>query len=262
MQAYRGNYVFDSYFRLRAGIGVLGILLPLILGIGSWIGNGGLVLDSVSDYFNSVLNPFFVGILFILALFLYTYRGSGTGRENWVTNAASVSALLTALLPSRRLLEGAPEVNAFVRPTLSFAYSLGWEDAWVGGLHLAAAASLFGLFAYLSFFVFPEPESLRADLAAEDLPGAPRRWVPPARVFRSLGVFIAGMVGLCIADEVWRRWFGASRPDFPFLFYYESAALLAFGASWLLKAWYLYSHRRLLWAYRRGRQSSYQEEGK
>ncbi len=61
-----------SYLTMRKVIGILGVALPVVLVIGTLInGDKNAVQDSISDYYHTGMRDAFVGILCMVALFLF-----------------------------------------------------------------------------------------------------------------------------------------------------------------------------------------------
>ena len=65
-----------SYLTLRKAVGILGILLPVVLAIGvPIISNCNIIQDSISDYYFTKMGSVFVGTLYAVGLFLFSYKG-------------------------------------------------------------------------------------------------------------------------------------------------------------------------------------------
>src|SRR5687768_2963921 len=94
------DYVRKSYLRMRRAIGILGILLPVPLLVGSWLHTDCVgVQDSISHYYYTYSGDLFVGTLSAVGLFLITYKGKRR-IEDIATNFAGLCALLVAFLPT------------------------------------------------------------------------------------------------------------------------------------------------------------------
>ena len=66
-----------SHLRLRRIMGILGVALPIVLlvwgiALSGWSFN---VQNSISDYYSLRTRDAFVGVLFVIAWFLCTYKG-------------------------------------------------------------------------------------------------------------------------------------------------------------------------------------------
>src|SRR5476651_1255948 len=89
-----------SYLQIRRSVGWLGIALPVILPIGTYIFSAcNQIKPSISDYYYTITGSILVGILCGVALFLYSYKGF----NNWdriSSNIAAVCALGVAFFPT------------------------------------------------------------------------------------------------------------------------------------------------------------------
>ena len=109
------KHIVKTYNRLRVGIGLLAVALPLVLVIGGWAGYGLPLQDSISAYYhafvptsqppaifdvagNGVMRNWFVGMLWGIGVFLLLYKGFGR-RENTALNMAGVLLIVVAMFP-------------------------------------------------------------------------------------------------------------------------------------------------------------------
>jgi hypothetical protein len=194
-----------SYRTLRRVVGLLGVSLPVVLAVWGFALFGEIRLEpSISDYYVLRTRDAFVGVLFTIAWFLFTYRGYDW-RDNTAGNLACVSALGVALFPN--------------------GGSRGERVA-----HVIAATALFLVLAYFSFFLFT--------LSA----GSPTpRKIIRNRIYRVCGIAIVACVVLAIGDYLfWSR--SVLRALSP-MFWLESGALWAFGVSWFVKGETLFKDR-------------------
>lgn len=68
------NHILKTYFTIRVGMALIGILFTLIL----WLGGlliGVKLQGSISAYYHTPMRNVFVGSLFAIGTFLYSYRG-------------------------------------------------------------------------------------------------------------------------------------------------------------------------------------------
>jgi hypothetical protein len=151
---------------------------------------------SISDYYSLRTRDVFVGILFTVAWFLFTYRGYER-KDNVAGDLACVFALGVALSPN-----SGSRLEAVV--------------------HYACAALLFLVLAYFSLFLFtksssnPTPQKLLRN-----------------RVYRACGVAMLGCVALIPAYQLLLA--DTAIADLKPVFWLESLALWAFGVSWFVK---------------------------
>ena len=184
-----------SYLTLRKVVGVLGVALPIVVAVWGFT-ICGCFEPSISDYYSLRTRDAFVGILFTIGWFLFTYHGYDR-RDNIAGNIACIFALGVALFPN----SGTPLQSH---------------------VHFASAVGLFLVLAYFSLVLFvkssgnPTPQKLMRN-----------------RVYRACGVIMLvciALIGLCYT-VLSTPSFLSAKP----VFWLESLALWAFGFSWFVK---------------------------
>jgi uncharacterized membrane protein YjfL (UPF0719 family) len=213
-----------SYLLLRQLIGILGISLPFILTIGTYIiGNCSSLQPSISHYYFSIMHIVFVGTLCVLGGFLITYRGTSSYKyENGISNFAGVCAFGVAMFPTdmKGLVNPAGCSCQFIelKPALLSPEHTGW-------IHYAFAAGLFICFVFFCMKIFQD-----ADLGEPIDDKKKRR----NRIYKFCGYIIIASIVCIAAFAIYDRITG--RNNFPYYtFIFETTALLPFGFSWLLK---------------------------
>ncbi|MEO6254798.1 MAG: hypothetical protein ABIO79_15920 [Ferruginibacter sp.] len=209
-----------SFLLLRQLIGILGILLPFTLAIGSlFIGNCNELQPSISHYYYSIMHIVFVGTLCVLGGFLITYRGTSKYKyENGVSNFAGVCAFGVAMFPTDMLGLGNPSGSGCqfieLKPALISPEYTGW-------IHYGFAAALFICFVIFCMKIFQD-----ADLGEPVDDKKVRR----NKTYKICGyIIMASIAGIAIC-AIW------DSLDFPYsTIIFETTALLPFGFSWLLK---------------------------
>lgn len=192
----------------RQLIGWLGIMLPLLVVVISWLwpvqGMPWKMLDSISAFYYTSATAVFVGSLFALAMFLLTYGGyEGDLADRVLGKIAGFAALGVAFFPIK-----APP--SFVAPP--------WRLDWMGSAHYTSAVLLFVAFIAFALWIFR-----RTSVTQKDLMPTEKRW--RNRVFLVCGVVM-------IVSVVWAAVvLNAGRP----IFLPEAIALVAFAISWLVK---------------------------
>ena len=197
-----------SHYVHQQLIGYLGLLLPLILfvlagvrpvpGLPQWS-----TLDSVSAYYYSGADAVFVGILFALSLFLFSYRGySDSAADRWLGKVGGVAALGVAIFPT-----GAPET--LMEPV--------WWSGALGTIHYASASLLFGVFILFATWLFR-----RSDKPPEQRSKS-KQW--KNWLFLGCGIVMIAAI----------LWAGSSLFTGKPIFWAEVIALWAFALSWLVK---------------------------
>jgi len=110
---HKGNKdIVISYKALRRLIGFLGMLLPIILILGGWLFAKDPIQQSISLYYYSNMRDFLVGTLFVVALFLMTYKGTFT-IDNIVATITGIAGLCVAIFPCFNELYETQRVGIF-----------------------------------------------------------------------------------------------------------------------------------------------------
>ena len=102
------NPLVLAYLTLRRVVGALGVLLPPILFFGALILSSTGLQESISHYYGTVMRGVFVGVLFAIGVFLYSYIGYEPSddkkrfepSDNIAGNLACFFALGVALFPT------------------------------------------------------------------------------------------------------------------------------------------------------------------
>jgi hypothetical protein len=205
------NSLVISYMTLRKMVGNLGILLPVLVVAGGELMPAREVRDSISAYYYSNMRDLFVGLLCMVGVFLYSYKG-----YDWIddllTSLSGLLALGVALFPTRSgetvtIAVGIFQLNDFVS---SF-------------VHYTCATLLFVLLASISTFLFTrtaDPRTMTKQKKARN------------HVYRVCGgiMFAALLLGGVFSLPILER---AAPPHL--LLVVETICLWAFGISWLVK---------------------------
>jgi hypothetical protein len=191
--------VLVSYLTLRRVVGTLGVLLPVVLALGNALlsAEGGLK-ESISDYYDSPMRDVFVGVLFAIGWFLFSYRGYER-KDDIAGNLACVFALGVALFPTT-------SGNAAVRT-----------------VHLGSAAALFTVLAFFSLFLFTKGR-------AGATPSPEKRMRNRIYVVCG-GIMLGAVAGIALVSTLGGPGLVRLNP----VFWLESLALWAFGFSWFVK---------------------------
>ena len=192
----------------RQLIGWVGILLPVLVVVISWLmpilDMPWTMLDSISAFYYTSANGVFVGSLFALSMFLFTYGGyDGDHADRVLGKIAGTSALGVAFLPME-----APRHFEVPR----------WWLEWMGIAHYTCAILLF-----LSFIAFAMWIFRRTSVTQKELMSIGKR-------FRNHVFLFCGVVMIvCVL------WAVANVHTSKSIFLPESIALVAFAISWLVK---------------------------
>jgi hypothetical protein len=211
-QALAGHSALaDAYAYLQKAVGLIALTLPFVVAIGHALSGGHGLKGSISSYYYTHMGNYFVGSLFALGVFFLSYNYRPLPRyqlDNYLSNVAGVMAVGVALFP-----------------TASDAASASGGAQVVAVLHLVFACTLFVLLAVFSLVLFTKTDD-------------PQNMTPAKRrrnlVYRTCGVIIAVALVLVVVAE------GVQPPgSWHSLFWLESVAVIAFGASWLVKGGFL-----------------------
>jgi hypothetical protein len=200
---------------LRRGIGLLGIFFPITLYLGSRIfGDCPILLNAISDYYHTNMRDVFVGVLCVLSLFLFTYRGY-TQTDNYAANFASVFALGIAFFPTS------------IKDKSEACFSC--EATAFPVLHNVSAAAFFLTLTYFCLVLFPKIDNSKVLTADRKL----RR-----KVYKICGYLMLVCVILTGIVLMLDEYFNVKN-DWPMVFILEWIALWAFGVSWIVKGGWL-----------------------
>lgn len=198
MPWYEEERVQVSYLTLRKMVGILGMLLPVVLPVGCiLLGEGEGIRRSISVYYDTAMRDIYVGIIFTVGWFFFSYRGYER-QDNVAAYLACAFSLGVALFPS-------------VSPSVA-----------VRAIHYASAGSLFLVLAYFSLVLFTK---------SEDSP-TPRKRIRN-RIYTACGIVML----VCVVLISIYRMFLTETPiaNLHPAFWLEAIALWAFGISWLVK---------------------------
>jgi hypothetical protein len=216
-----------SYLGLRKGVGWIGFLLPFVLPIGKIIFDGPCLEGSMSAYFYTVTGRVFVGSLCAIGVFLLSYR-----YKKWDIIASIIAGICA--------------IGVALFPTAPGGDPTQMQKA-IGIVHGIFAGLFFFTLACISIFLFTKtnpyqtlkPRKLRDYLSTfvvtRTKPGLPLNPRKKRRniIYRVCGYTILlciigiGIVGIpSIKEHV---------QQCNLVFWFESIAVFAFGASWLIK---------------------------
>jgi hypothetical protein len=210
-----GRYI-RSFLFMRATIGALGVLLPVALVVLDRLAFDGdpFPRDSLSAYYYSGMREWFVVSLGTIGFFLIAYKITEKNLDNTLSALAGVAALTVPLFPT-----GRPDELVALTPLQEL---MGEE--WTTGIHFGAAAVFICGCGVLSLF-FGRRE---AERAPHDSSRSRTFW-------RNFHFACAGAIGLAVLWIVATAWI-VEGPDWSLLAG-ETAATLAFGASWFMKGY-------------------------
>jgi len=188
---------------LRQAVGYLGILLPFVLAIGSWLIFHGGLQGSVSDYYYTPMRGVLIGGLCVIGAFLIAYYGY----DRWdklFTNAAGIGAVGVGLFPT-------PPDNPSSRATI------------VGYFHFGFGALMFSSLIVIALWLFRKTGPDSAPTRVKQIRD---------RVYLVCGIVM--LVSLSLAG-IASLPFATALNNLNPVFWMESTAIVAFGVSWLVK---------------------------
>ncbi len=200
------NRLVVSYLMLRKAVGCLGMGLPFILAIGGGLLFGLQIQPSVSDYYYTGMRDVFVGVLFAMGVFLFSYKGYGK-KDNLAANVAAICVIGTALFPTT------PQNPSELAAT-------------IGKLHVFFASAYFITLAYFSLVLFTKSDPTK--------PPTPRK-LQRNTVYRVSGYVILLSIALIVLLKLLPIDFKNSIQTFDPVFWLESVMVIAFGISWYVK---------------------------
>ncbi len=198
----------QNYLQIRRSIGVLGMLMPLIMGPGGLLVFNIPIQENMSSYYHTVLRDMFVGIMCSIGIFFYCYRGQSRV-ESWTANLTCAAAFGIALMP----------IDAGADPME--------QSSWLGVGHSISGAVFFTMMAFFPLYIFPTGQV---------------GWNIFNRKFQrhvayySCGLTILGTASIMgLHLFILRGWARELFDRMHAIFWLEWITVWAFGISWLIK---------------------------
>jgi hypothetical protein len=202
-----------SYYTQRVIIGILGMMLPVILLISTFL-EGGLehLQVSISNFYYTNRGDFLVGVLCVLAVFLFSYTGPNDEKlDYWVSTIAAVCALGVAFYPTE-IKEPITKHNIHIESTYTPLIKNFGE--W----HLLFGVLFFVAISFMCLFLFTKE------------PKGTRNWLK-----RRIIYILCGIIMLLSVIIIAIYMIGIKCDDCTVTFWGESVALFFFGIAWLTK---------------------------
>ena len=213
----------DAYTYLQRAVGIIAITLPFVIGIiDRWIRHKHH--GSISAYYYERTGNYFVGSLFALAVFFFSYNYRPLPGHQLDRVFSKIASLMAA--------------GVAMMPTSSEGSKAHGGSQVIAACHLVCAGILFTVLAIFSLYLFTQssgPSSttsfwnrllriFRTDPL--DLPLLTDRKKLRNKIYRVCGWLIVAsvlMIPLCYAFS------------WDLVFWFESIAVVSFGFSWLVK---------------------------
>ena len=212
-----------SYLIIRALVGVIGIVLPVVFIIGEtfFLRAGVRVRGSISAYYHTSTRDLFVGGLTVIGFLLLTYMAGRKRRPDWwLSSTAGIGVLGLTYFPTNRIhvAEGAPLCGATPEPAGCAPVQQYLGENVVATIHFTSAAVFILSLAGISFYF-----ACRARAKGNEL---------VAGIHRVSGWVILAAVGWIIAGGLLKANLGPLTP----LYLGEIVSVWAFAVSWLVAA--------------------------
>jgi hypothetical protein len=190
--------------RLRLGVGLIGIALPIVLPLGNSILSAHLgLLSSLSGSYYTHMRNVFVGGLWAIGVILLCYRHNR--REDMWSSVAGFFAVMVAMCPME------PPASIVAHPSTT--------QKVLGEIHILSAAIVFAALAVFCIRLFRDGSE----------PDGPLR----RRIYLGCGIVIVLCIGgILFADLLHFTGTGGLTP----VFAGESVSVFAFGAAWFVKS--------------------------
>ena len=194
-----------SYMTLRRIVGLLGISLPLVLIVGSYIlDKPGHLQVSISAYYHTSMRNALVGIVCGVSLYLLSYHGY-EWQDSMVSKLAGLFALGIAFFPTSATHD---------------------KSDIISRLHYITAGIFFVLLSYMSIFLFTKSSGFKT----------------PEKIKRNRIYIVCGIIMFISVVGIPIDGIPAIHDRISFLkptTILETLALVAFGFSWLTKGEFL-----------------------
>jgi hypothetical protein len=195
-----------SYLVLRKAIGCLAMALPIILALGGMLLFQMGIQGSISDYYYTLMRGVFVGTMFSIGVFLFSYKGYEP-KDDRYGDFACVFAVGLALLPTTP-----------VDPST--------VEKIIGGFHLGFAGAFFLTLAYFSIKLFTKTDETRP---------ATNQKLKRNVVYKFCGYTILVALGLIGLLTLLPDTINDGLEHLDLVFWLEALMIFAFGVSWFTK---------------------------
>ena len=206
--------------KLQKIIGILALSLPFILIIANSLLSkedcGNPLLSSISAYYYTDVGTYFTGVLFAIALAMFTYKGERE-IDKWLANIAAVMAVVVALFPSGIDGPMAAALNNICLLDIA-------PNQLLGIIHYIAGALLFVALIFFCFLF-----KLSGPTSGKRLRNKNRFYN-----FCAIGMIISMIaMALYAFDIIDPSWFYENK--IPIIIIGETICLVLFGLSWLVQ---------------------------
>ena len=172
MNKFERDRLLTSQIRLRRIVGSLGIGLPFVLSIASFVCmDATMVKCSISAYYGSEMRDIFVGIMCVIGVFLFAYKGYDAWDDR-ASHLAGVSAVGVALFP------------------------VTCDNGAIVAIHYLSATVLFLTLAYISRYRFTRSSPKKAKTESKRKRNLVYKWCAYVMIFGLIAIGAFKLSGL------------------------------------------------------------------
>lgn len=232
-----------SYHWMRTIVGILGALLPPILVCG-WKAlddTDGPVQGSLSAYYHTGMRDFFVGILVIVGILLFTYMIAEKSPENYWSQFAGAAAIVVALVPTGIPGSLTPTATRTPLQTHIDSISMPWKFPWWSEKPTSEVLHYGSAFLFILSLFFLCLGFARGEWEKRKRHDDKREAQFPLEAWFAFHVVMALFIAV---GAIWTLTGGGLDEVYWLLgdehriLVGETVATVAFGLSWLLKGWH------------------------
>lgn len=198
-----------SYNTLRRIVGWSGIIIAPSMYLINFLFGCRQLITSNSEYYYTFSGNIFTGVLFVIGVFLITYKGYSI-TDSILSLIAGISAIGISLFPANNRLPN--NCDIIMLPINHIR----------NNFHLVFAGIFFLSLSIISFFIFTKSDK---DYSLQTSKKQKRNLL-----YKSSGILI--FIGLIVIAICWKHTFFI---EYRLLFFIEWIMLTAFGLSWLVK---------------------------
>ena len=200
------SVVFD-YLALRLLVGLIAMAMPIVVSLFA-----ADYLPSISASYHTKSRDLFVGMLFVIGVFLFAYKGHDK-YQSWAANIAAIAAIIAAIFPTS--CEG----------TKCLPYLTIIDPATASEIHNYAAIILFIVLAYFCLGPFRKKA---------------REKGPKGKVRSIIYIICGGVISGCILTIIiFAKAFPNQTEELRIIYWGEFLALIMFGIAWFVAGkWY------------------------
>ncbi|MCE9647661.1 MAG: DUF998 domain-containing protein [Chloroflexi bacterium] len=196
-----------SYLVLRKTVGILGMALPVVVYLGARLFFQTGIQSSISSYYHTGMRDVFVGILWTIGFFLYSYKGY-EAIDNIAGNLACLFAVMVSIFPTT---PDGPITGA---------------QKFIGGIHLVSASLFFLTLIYFSYFLFTKTHKNGQSTSNK---------LKRNMVYKACAYLMSACILLIALYKILPDSTTTGLESIHPIFWLEALAIFTFGISWFTK---------------------------